>query len=680
MLRGLTSLPAGVFKKLAREIIWLVEENWVKINPQKTAEDLLLKDLVPAINVASRNNDYCNSFEDRFFLNNSDRTSLWSEFNDHFSATVVATIKAADKVCAHIFDLLGSGDIFLGYKFDWHSDFKSGYRWNTNTYFKRIRPAPYPGGYDIKVPWELSRCQHFVWLGQAYWFSGDEKYALEFRDQVEGWIINNPYPWGVNWSSTMDVAIRMINWLWGLYFFRQSQHMNEGFIFQVYKTLFLHGKHIFKNLENQSYLTNNHYLANLAGLIYLGALFPEITPARDWLDYSLREIERELFRQFYSDGVNFEASIPYHRLATELVVSPIVLCQKNGINIPEKILSRLEKMVEYVMNYTRPDGTAPMIGDNDNGRIHRLKVWRNPEQEWKDHRYLLAIGAVLFDRVDFALAAADQWEEALWLFGSRAVDFRHEILSRNIRRGVCLESKSFSEAGIFILRDKDIHILVDVGSIGQNDVGGHAHNDVLSFELFADGQTWIIDPGTYIYTADYEARNRFRSTDFHNTVMIDGFDQYALDGRQPFRMFERYKPKVVKWEFGEQMDELVAEFTSSSEEISDVIQRRKFELDKEKKKLRIIDEIRGKRKHNIRISFHTPAEVYLNGSKAELFMGDASLKISSWKNPWHLTKGFMSEGYGQRREINKFYLRIDGVMEYTSEVVFDLSEKIPTEE
>jgi len=33
---------------------------------------------------------------------------------------------------------------------------------------------------DVKVPWELSRHQHFVTLGQAFVLTGDEKYAREF--------------------------------------------------------------------------------------------------------------------------------------------------------------------------------------------------------------------------------------------------------------------------------------------------------------------------------------------------------------------------------------------------------------------------------------------------------------------------------------------------------------------
>ena len=65
---------------------------------------------------------------------------------------------------------------------------------------------------DVKVPWELSRHQHFVTLGQAYVLTGDEKYAREFVAQLGAWMAENPPMLGVNWACTMDVALRVISW------------------------------------------------------------------------------------------------------------------------------------------------------------------------------------------------------------------------------------------------------------------------------------------------------------------------------------------------------------------------------------------------------------------------------------------------------------------------------------
>ena len=183
-------------------------------------------------------------------------------------------IAEADHLCEHVFDLLGSGPTPLGERIDWHVDFKSGHRWNPKTYYKRIWYAPYPGGYDIKVPWELSRCQHFPRLGQAYLLTGDEKYAREFVAQATDWIEQNPWPWGVNWASSMDVAIRAVNWLWAYRFFEGSQSLSPGFKACFFTSLLTQGRHIFRNLENKGGIRNNHYLTDLVGLVHLGVLCP----------------------------------------------------------------------------------------------------------------------------------------------------------------------------------------------------------------------------------------------------------------------------------------------------------------------------------------------------------------------------------------------------------------------
>ena len=147
-------------------------------------------------------------------------------------------ISQADKYCAHIFDLLGSGDTHVKYRtkvngiedicydikfnyepndrlldndyhaIDWSLDFKSGFRWDTNAFYTSMRSSNKNiRGVDIKVPWELSRCQHFGILGVAFNLTKDINYAREIKNQIIDWINNNPFCHGPNWVCTMDVGI-----------------------------------------------------------------------------------------------------------------------------------------------------------------------------------------------------------------------------------------------------------------------------------------------------------------------------------------------------------------------------------------------------------------------------------------------------------------------------------------
>ena len=87
-------------------------------------------------------------------------------------------------------------------------------------------------------------------------------------------------------------------------------------------------------------------------------------------------------------------------------------------------MQRLEKMIEFIMYYTKPSGGAPQIGDNDDGRLHILANYGN--WDFLDHRYLLSAGAVLFNRQEFKQVTECN-EETFWLLGEEYLTFLKQI-------------------------------------------------------------------------------------------------------------------------------------------------------------------------------------------------------------------------------------------------------------
>lgn len=585
-------------------------------------------------------------------------------------------IAEADKSRQKVFDLLGSGSKPLGNKLDWHTDFKSGYRWNPKIYYKLIRPASYPGGYDIKVPWELSRCQHFVRLGQAYWITGDEKYPHEFTRQVEHWITSNPWPWGVNWASTMDVAIRAVNWLWGYAFFETSASLDDRFRNIFLKSLQEHGRHIYHNLENNGEITGNHYTADLVGLIYLGILCPQLKNAQAWRDFGLRELEVEMLKQVNADGVHFEGSVSYHRLVLEMFLSATLLAQHNGHAFSQSFLQRLEKMVEFIMHITKPDGTVPLIGDNDNGRLHRLMVWERSSQEWVDYRYLLAIGAVMFQRDDFAQAAEGQWQDAFWLLGGKHVDEylndKKYLQVGNPAVEVKKPSIAFGEAGIYVLRENSTFVSITLGHVAANGKGNHSHNDALSVEIALDGESFIVDPGSYVYTQDYLKRNDFRSTKAHNAPLVDGAETNLFNETQLFRMTQQSKSRVLEWKT---MPVVIfeGECIRSGESSSGLIHNRRIKLAKDGNLVILRDQLHGNRKCLVTMRLTlaagivpelfstTPSIVKLQGQSHTAFLGvygEADMKIC-------LRDAWISKSYGSLQAVKAIEFECDVILPWS---------------
>jgi hypothetical protein len=522
-------------------------------------------------------------------------------------------ISGAGQILDHVFDLLGSGPQKVsgglntqgGYEsIGWQADFKSGYRWDKAAFSKDIKYGQMPG-VDVKVPWELSRCQHFPALGKAYHFTGDEKYAREFVNEVDDWINNNPVACGVNWACTMDVAIRAVNWFWGLYFFRNSPTVGDEFLGRFLKSLYVHGQFIMGNLEKDPLGRNsNHYLSDLAGLVYLGVLLPELKDARRWRDLGIKEILAEAKKQLYPDGVDYEGSISYHRLAAEIFLSVTMLCMANNISLPEWYLKRLEKMLEFVRHYTRPDGKAPQIGDNDDGRLSILADYDRWDRT--DHRYLLATGAALFNRPDFKQSSGGFQEEAFWLLGEEG----RQKFEKLTTPAAAISSAAYASGGFYIMRKDPLYLITDCVNPDTKAPSGHRHNSRLSFELYAYDKSFIIDPGTYLYTSDPAMRNIFRSTAYHNTVVVDGEEQNKFSQDSLFMMGLDANITVHRWRVTDEYDILDAEHNGYQRLTHPVIHRRQVFFNKVERYWIIRDILSGQGRHKLDMYFHfAPMEV-----------------------------------------------------------------------
>src|SRR5262249_4535946 len=161
---------------------------------------------------------------------------------------------------------------------------------------------------------------------------------------------------------------------------------------------------------------------------------------------------------------------------------------------------------EYVLHISRPDGSVPLIGDDDGGRVLALR-----RQSYSSYRDGLSCGSVLFGRGDFKYGASEFAEETMWLLGPESHDVYksiHKSPPSELRR-------SYSSSGCFIQRSDPgpaaSHLIFDCGDLGMLS-GGHGHADALSFTLFTDGTDVLIDPATAVYNAAPHWRNFFRST------------------------------------------------------------------------------------------------------------------------------------------------------------------------
>lgn len=533
---------------------------------------------------------------------------------------------------------------------DWQLDFKSGHRWSEKTWYRYVAFGNLPG-VDIKVPWELARMQHLPQLALAYSlkdgpeiFPERARCAQEYRNQILDFVANNPPRFGVNWACTMDVAIRVANWLAAYDIFKANgATFDQDFETIFRRSVYEHGRHIIQNLEWSNEFRGNHYLADIAGLLFVSAYLPRTGETDAWLAFSVQQLISEVKAQFTPDGANFEASASYHRLSAEMAIfaTAVVLglpeekrralteydcnihkvqpalspapvgfypCGDNTSPFPDWYFVRLEKMAEFTLHITKPDGRIPQIGDNDSGCFLKLSppIFKSTVLEARsryanlanfhglpdnapylvedhlDHSQLVGAINALFNRSDFSAFSGDTLAARFVsdLAGNSRVNsylatgqmpdaerirtgtnesfqgFKPAFASSSVTRmpvagssiRAALKLYAYPDFGLYIFKSSRLYLALHCGPVGQNGNGGHAHNDQLAIELSIDGENWISDPGTYLYTALPEKRNEYRSVGAHFAPRLPGKEPARLD-LNIFRLEETTRAKCLY--FGE---------------------------------------------------------------------------------------------------------------------------------
>jgi hypothetical protein len=593
----------------------------------------------------------------RFLFDTADRPAFIKTIKEHFPDFLMGWKPRGDQVTAGNFDLLGSGLVRLGTEFDWHRDFKSGYSWPRDLYCD-LSLVRMEDTSDVKVPWELSRCQHFNDLGLAYWVSGHECYAQAFVRDLNRWIDENPPRIGVNWACGMEIAIRLLNWISGYYYFREAACFTRKMKTRFFSSIRIQLIHIYHNLElgfvlkdgsGYRFINGNHFLANLLGLVVPGIVFPELLPDRIFRQ-ALRWLEIEAGNQIASDGVHHELSTGYHRLILEMLLCAAIVMRNNRMKIPTTVMLGIERMMTFVAAYMKPNGRASQIRDADDGRLFNFG-----RSDINDHGYLLDIGAVFLDDKDLKKRTTPS-AEALWWIGPNGIEaFQNMPISPTDNHSV-----AFEKSGFFFLRQSNDYLAAICAETGMGGFGNHGHNDALSFELMAEGIPVIVDPGTYTYTAEPLWRNRFRSTAFHNTIQIDGLEINPFESGNLFSLKETAHPKCAQWQFNEEYDFVSCEHFGYHR----ICHKRTFFYDRTHRSWQISDALIGDGAHNIESFLHFAPEWTPDTTIAanELALRhSAGHEFRIWiESPVHWELGFKEEwvspSYGIKKPAFSAYL------------------------
>jgi hypothetical protein len=563
----------------------------------------------------------------------------------------------ADKILEDRYQLLGS-ELTKMASLNWNADFKVNFFWPTGIFYKNYIQEDIVSTSDVKVPRELSRCHHFLPLGIAYNITNRTEYAEKIIYQITDWIKKNPLMFSINWGCAMDVSIRACNWIWALSITRNYWKNNSVFINIVKKSLYEHGWFIYRNLEKEQFNNHNHYLADIAGQIHLGLLFQNTSEGKKWLDEGIKELFKEIRYQILPSGMTYERSTNYNRLVLELILTPIILLRQNGFYVPHDIWFRIERMFDFLVQIIKPDGHSPIIGDQDNGRLLPLGT-----ESQTDYSYFFALGAILFKREDLRALSKGFNIYSLILGGLSA-----KVIYDNLEpMELSIKSKGFKDVGFFIMRNDDNYLLFNASGKGMNaeidkNSGTHTHSDLLSFELVSRGKTFLIDPGSFVYTADALERFKFRSTMMHNTVTIDNLSQDNITIENLWGYEYCAIPDVSVWETNDFLDRIVASHAGYMRLKEPIKHFRELVFYKQNHSWEILDYFEGTGSHKYDWYFHFDSKInfIIQGNSVKTICEDGNNILMEFETqlPIKVNKlnSSVSKSYGNKE--NSFSLNI----------------------
>jgi hypothetical protein len=571
-------------------------------------------------------------------------------YADYWRTSLVAQAEAIAANRLSFFDLAGAN---LGDPVRWNRDHKLGLDtpmgFAPGIDYRDVRVSG-----DCKFVWEPSRHHQLVVLGRAYRVTGDTRYARVAIGHMESWMNQCPFGLGMQWRSPMELAIRLINWVWTLDLIGPSGLVDGEFGRRLRQSIYLHLGDITRKYSRYS-SANNHTIGEAAGVFVATQCLGGLPKAERWRQEAKELLTCEALRQTFADGGGREQAVGYELFVAQFLLLAGLVARRAGDDFPSAYWQRLERMFEFLSELVEGGGSVPAFGDGDDGYVLDLGVGLGGYQDW------LAAAAVAFGRGDFAVAAGGFSETAWWLFGQSGRETFEALATQP--RARTLVSRGFPETGLYLLQagtpgqSDRISVTFDCGRQGLEPLVAHGHADALSLTLRAYGKDVLVDPGTYDYFSYPKWRQYFRSTRAHNTVEIDRQDQSEILGL--FLWGRRANARCLTWEPNDQGGTVVGEHDGYARLKGPVIHRRMVELNGRQRTVTVRDDLQARGRHEVSVYLHLAEHCRVSQVGPSRFMVDVGpgcvtiqfdtrLSVQALTGSEDPIGGWVSRGYHQK--------------------------------
>jgi hypothetical protein len=407
------------------------------------------------------------------------------------------------------YTFFGKSKFDLGIDYNWITNPVNNFKYDISQHWSVIKDLSEKNG-DIKFVWEKSR---FSFLSDIirydYHFSTDcSQLAL---NEINSFIDKNPLNLGPNYICSQEISLRVINWTFALYYYKDSEFLTEDLFSKIMNSIYWQIHHVYNNINfSRIAVRNNHAITETLLLYSSYLLFPFLPDVKKWSKKGRQWFEQEIDYQIYSDGTYLQFSNNYHRVVVQLLTLAIRLADINNDEFGKMVHSKAGNSLDFLYNsMDTSSGELPNYGSNDGALFFRFN-----DYDYRDYRPQLQALSYTLGNTEKLYFNCIICEDLYWL-GINPVHL--SSVEPTPRTGLF----SYPAGGFYIARENDTMTWIRCGV--HKDRPAQADN--LHLDLWYKGVNIFRDNGSYLYNCESEMKRYFMGTLSHNTIMLDDYDQ-----------------------------------------------------------------------------------------------------------------------------------------------------------
>lgn len=395
--------------------------------------------------------------------------------------------------------------------YDWITNPKTKYKYDINEHWTKIKDLDSKAG-DIKYVWEKSRFS-YLYLLIRYDYHFDQDNSKLVFDEILSWIEHNPINMGPNYKCSQEISLRILNWTFALFFYKNSLNLTEKIFNKIINSIYQQIQHVNSNINfSLKTVRNNHAITESLALYLVGLLYPFFPESVAWKKKGKKYFEQEIEYQIYEDGSYLQFSMNYQRVVVQLLTWAIILSKKNEERLAASVYSKAELSLNFLVNQINLDkGQLPNYGANDGALFFRLN-----NCNYRDYRpQLNSLKYSIDDKVLFN--QSEVLEDCNW-YGMKEPTVLYLELPK---------LASFKNGGYYSIRDELSFTFIRCGSYKDRPVQA----DNLHLDIWVDGKNILRDAGSYLYNSSINDIKFFNGTIGHNSIMLGEYDQMLKGSR-----------------------------------------------------------------------------------------------------------------------------------------------------